>query len=87
MVLSRQPDMAHRLRSPEFEETLRRQLTHHRFDVVQLEGLELGPLLRLARALSPQSRIVYDAHNAEAALQWRTFRADLARPSRWPAAL
>jgi glycosyltransferase involved in cell wall biosynthesis len=87
LLTTNRPDMAHRLYSPLFEEKLRHLLQANRFDIVQVEGIELAPYIPTIRQASPQSKIVYDAHNAETELQRRTFLTDLRRPQRWPAAL
>lgn len=87
MATDRRPDMAHRLQSGLFDVMLRQFLMGERFDVVQVEGIELARAMPLVREVSPASKIVFDDHNAEAALQARAFRTDLAEPRRWPAAV
>lgn len=77
------PDMAHRLQSAPFDVSLRQFLTTEHFDVVQVEGIELARTIPVIRQVSPYSKIVFDDHNAEAALQYRAFRTDLAEPRRW----
>ncbi|MFO7680125.1 MAG: glycosyltransferase [Chloroflexota bacterium] len=86
MASTRLPDMAHRLYSAEFEAKLRQFLAENRFDVVQVEGIELARYMTTVRALSPQSKLVFDDHNAEAELQRRNMETDAAHPRRWPAA-
>ena len=86
MATDRRPDMAHRLQSGLFDVMLRQFLMGERFDVVQVEGIELARAMPLVREISPVSKIVFDDHNAEAALQARAFRTDLGEPRRWPAA-
>ena len=85
------PDMAHRLASPAFEDTLINLLAEHPFDVVQLEGIEMAPylpaLLDHARQTDHPPRLVFDEHNAEYVLQKRVFETDIRVPSRWPGAL
>jgi glycosyltransferase involved in cell wall biosynthesis len=87
LLVTRQPDMAKRLMSDAADAQLAAVVSRHDFDVAQFEGLEVAPLMALVSRLSPGIRLVYDAHNAESALQWRVFQADLRRPGRWPAAL
>ncbi len=87
LLFSRRPDMAHRLHTPALETALSQLLTRRRYDVVQIEGLELAQLLPQVRRLSPQSRIVLDNHNVETALQQRVLETDRRIPMRWPAAL
>lgn len=86
LVTDKRPDMAHRLQSPTFNETLAGLLTSEHFDIVQVEGIELAQSIALVRQLSPESRIVFDDHNAETELQRRAFQTDLRDPRRWPAA-
>jgi glycosyltransferase involved in cell wall biosynthesis len=90
LVSSRQPDMTHRLASAAFDQRLEAILRTDHFDIVQLEGIELARAITTTRRLSPASKIVFDAHNAETALQQRALLAglaDLRRPRRWPAAV
>jgi glycosyltransferase involved in cell wall biosynthesis len=86
LVSTRRPDMAHRLYSESFAAELRRLLAANRFDIVQVEGIELARYMGIIRAISPASKIVFDDHNAEAELQRRNFLTDLGNPRRWPAA-
>ena len=86
MLFSRQPDMAHRLNRPEFAAALRHLLAAQRFDLVQIEGIELAPFIRIVKEVSPDSKIIFDDHNAEAELQRRAFLTDLGTLRRWPAA-
>jgi polysaccharide biosynthesis protein PslH len=87
LLTSPLPDMAHRLRSIAFEVGLQQLLSRQRFDVVQIEGIELAWLIDLIREASPGSHIVFDNHNAESELQRRAFLTDLPHAGRWPAAL
>jgi len=66
---SMQPDLSLRLASDAFRERLTSLLRAERFDIVHIEGLELGTYLPVIREHQPSARIVYDAHNAEFALQ------------------
>ena len=86
LFTSRLPDMAHRLYSPAFDVALRRLLDETRFDIVQIEGIELARYMDSIRAASPDSRLVFDNHNAETALQRRNFETDKRNPRRWIAA-
>lgn len=87
MVTTRLPDMAHRLYSTDFDVKLRQLLVEKRFDIVQVEGIELARYISTIRAVSPASKIVFDDHNAEAELQRRNMETDAAIPKRWPAAV
>ena len=59
--------MAQRLWSPDFAETVWRQLRARQYDAVQAEGIEMARYLSMV----PPTRRVYDAHNAEFLLQRR----------------
>jgi len=86
LILSSQPDMALRLASPVFTARLAAWLETERFDVVQIEGIEMAPYLDTVASAPGQPLIVYDDHNAEYVLQERAFRSDLRQPSRAHAA-
>jgi glycosyltransferase involved in cell wall biosynthesis len=86
LLTSRQPDVALRLADAAFDQALAQVLRHHRFDVVQIEGIELARTIPAVRRLSPWSSIVFDNHNAETALQQRALLTDLRTPRRWLAA-
>lgn len=86
MLISRQPDMALRLASRTYDQQLRHWLAESRFDVVQIEGIELAPYVDTVRSASPAPLVVFDDHNCEYLLQQRTFLTDLYSPARWPAA-
>lgn len=88
-LLSPQPDMALRLAADAFEAALDQLLEADSFDVVQVEGIELGRYaleLRRRHRLPPTTALVFDDHNAEYVLQQRAFLTDLRQPRRWPAA-
>ncbi len=86
LLSSRTPDMGDRLRSTAFDLKLAELLAAGSFDVVQVEGIELARAIPQIRRNSPASRILFDDHNAETDLQYRTFLTDLRAPRRWPAA-
>lgn len=69
LALSGHPDLARRLETYEARDQLSRLLMAKRFDLIQFEGLEMAIFLPLARQLQPQAKLIYDAHNAEYALQ------------------
>jgi sugar transferase (PEP-CTERM/EpsH1 system associated) len=84
---SGQADMAERLWSPDFARAIRRVLETSRFDLVQVEGLELGRYIESVRRSHTELPVVYDAHNAEFAIQERAWRSDRQAPRRWAAAV
>ncbi|RME44144.1 MAG: glycosyl transferase family 1, partial [Chloroflexi bacterium] len=88
-LTSPQPDMALRLPSRQFLERLEAWVQDETFDVIQVEGIEMGPYalaLRQGRRLSTRTKLVFDDHNAEYVLQRRAFLTDVGQPTRWPAA-
>ncbi|MFW6042322.1 MAG: glycosyltransferase [Chloroflexota bacterium] len=87
LLMDPRPDMAHRLQSSAFDETLRKLLHTRAYDVAQVEGIELAAAMPRVRDEQPQCRIVFDDHNAEAELQYRAFLTDARQPARWPLAL
>lgn len=87
LALTQQPDLARRLESLAFRERLRDVLTNSRFDLIQFEGLEMAIYLTFARQLQPAARLIYDAHNAEHALQQAIADVESGSRSRLPAAL
>jgi glycosyltransferase involved in cell wall biosynthesis len=86
LLTTRQPDMAHRLFSPEFNGRLQHLLTKTHFDIVQIEGIELAQAMKVVRQANPKAKIVFDDHNAETELQRRNMFTDWHQPRRWPAA-
>jgi glycosyltransferase involved in cell wall biosynthesis len=100
LFLSPLPDMALRLPSAEFSTKLKAYLEHQKFDVVQIEGLEMAPHWMLGMRtrksdyrtgrLRPNLQYpmsIFDDHNAEYVLQQRAFETDVRQPRRWVAAL
>ncbi len=87
LLLSGQPDIARRLYSAEFDQRLAALVQAHRFDLIQFEGIEIACYLPSLQRSHPGARLIYDAFNAEAALQWVIFDVDRGEPQRWPAAI
>ncbi len=80
-LLSPWPDMALRLDSPAMHEHVARLVRETRYDVIQVEGIEMA---RYTLALqSPRPLLVFDDHNAEYLLQKRAFLTDVRQPRRW----
>ncbi|MCC7368063.1 MAG: glycosyltransferase [Chloroflexi bacterium] len=77
------PDMAYRRWSDGFAETLRTMLAQERYDIVQIEGIEMARYLPLARG----ARRVFSEHNVEYLLQQRAYLVDRTHPARLPKAL
>ena len=87
LLLTGQPDLARRLESPVFRDRLRQMLKSTRFDLIQFEGLEMAIYLPFVRQLQPIAKLVYDAHNAEFALQRAIAAVESSHRSRLAAAL
>lgn len=87
LVFTRQPDLARRLKSDVFAQMLEQLLSSTRFDLVQFEGLEMTGYLPRVKRLQPGTKLVYDAHNAEYALQRVFFEVDRENMRRLPAAV
>jgi glycosyltransferase involved in cell wall biosynthesis len=81
------PDLALRFESTAFRAALNRLLVQETFDVVEIEGLEMAIYAPLVRAAQPSAAVLYDAHNAEYALQEAIARVEKRSPRRIAAAL
>lgn len=81
------PDMALRLKSKIMREKLAALLREKKFDVIQIEGIEMAPYATDSSLVTRHSPIVFDDHNAEYALQRTAFQSDFRNPIRWHAAL
>jgi polysaccharide biosynthesis protein PslH len=80
-LLSPWPDMALRLDSPAMHAHMARLVRENRYDVIQVEGIEMA---RYALSLNlPRPLVVFDDHNAEYLLQKRAFLTDVRQPRRW----
>jgi glycosyltransferase involved in cell wall biosynthesis len=92
IVTNDMPDMSLRLQSDEIDGTITSLLASVEeggqgpFEIVQIEGIEMANVISTVKRASPDSKIVFDNHNAEYELQRRTFQADLKRIRRWPLA-
>ena len=91
------PDMALRLPSAEFRRKLAAFLEGERFDVVQVESIEMAPYAmddagwdtddRPFDSAQDRPLWVFDDYNAEYVLQQRAFETDVRHPRRWIGAL
>ncbi|HEX2987802.1 MAG TPA: glycosyltransferase [Chloroflexota bacterium] len=86
LALSPEPDLAFRLRSPEFESALRFMLSVWKYDAVQVEALEMATYLPVVRLFAPHAAVIFDAHNCEYLIQARAAAVDARLPSTWPKA-
>jgi glycosyltransferase involved in cell wall biosynthesis len=66
---------------------LTQSLVGRSYDVIQFEGIEMGPYLLQARSARGtgrfEPRLVFDDHNCEYLLQKRAFEADVRHPLHW----
>ena len=87
LFVTGQPDLARRFDDLPFRERLRDLLRQTRFDLIQFEGLEMAINLAYARQLQPSAKLIYDAHNAEYALQNVIANVEQVRRSRLAASI
>lgn len=83
LLFGGEPDIAVRLQDTQFAEELTRLLNSDAFDVVQVEGIEVAGYLRVVRTSLPDAKLIYDAFNAEAALQRIIAQIDASQPQKW----
>lgn len=83
LLLSREPDMARRLKSGAFSARLERLLAEQRYDAVHVAGIEMARYTPIARAVSPRTAVVFDDHNAEYLLQASAAAVDARQPFAW----
>lgn len=90
-LLSPLPDVALRLKSEATHRQLHRLLIRNSYNVIQVEGIEMGPYLLQVdegqRWQRDSSLLVFDDHNCEYLLQQRAFETDVRQPQRWIGAL
>jgi len=84
LAFSSLPDIAHRLASDAFTNELKRLLDSKRFDAMFIEGLELGRYLIELQPIN--TKVIFDAHNAEILIQLRAHKTDMENPRRFLAA-
>ncbi len=87
LLLSAEADIARRYFSTEFMDQLATWLTSTPFDLIQIENLEMTAYLPLIKQLQPDTPVIYDAHNAEYALQQRIYETERRSLARIPGAL
>ncbi|MEA2640145.1 MAG: polysaccharide biosynthesis protein PslH [Chloroflexota bacterium] len=80
------PDIAHRLDSGAYRSALWEMLEAERYDVIQIEGLEMMPYLGTTRS-QERAAVVYDAFNAEMYLQRTIWQTEFRDPRHWLGAL
>jgi len=86
-LLTGKPDMALRLEQDDSHTILQRMLEEEKYDLVQVEGIEMAPYgFQILQMDGPRPPVVFDNHNAEFLLQKRAAFIDLRYPERWYAA-
>jgi polysaccharide biosynthesis protein PslH len=83
LLTTKQPDLVQRTASEAMRERLGTLCTEQQFDA----RLEMATYLPYARAMKPRAKLIYDAFNAEYALQAVIAKIDQAQLKRLPAAL
>ncbi len=87
LALTNQPDIVQRMSSDDMRATLARQLRTQHYDAILFEGLEMATYLPFAKTLKTRTKLIYDAFNAEYALQRTIAHVDARNFRRLPAAL
>ncbi|GAB4572081.1 MAG: glycosyltransferase [Anaerolineae bacterium] len=86
-LLAGHADIARRFDSEAFREKLDHWLASQRFDLIQIENLEMTIYLPTIKVRQPDTPVIYDAHNAEYALQQRIFETERRSLAHLPGAL
>ena len=76
LLFTRRADMQRRTYTPAFRDRLKQALREQRFDLVQIESLEMAAYLPVIKAIQPDTPIIYDSFNAEFALQRSVYEAE-----------
>lgn len=87
LAFSNLPDLAMRLHSDAFRSRLMDILRSGHFDLIQFEGLEVAAYAPTIKQMGTSPFLIYDAHNAEFALQQIIAQIESERLSRLPATL
>jgi glycosyltransferase involved in cell wall biosynthesis len=87
LLLSTRADMQTRYYSPAYEGALTTLLSAERYDLIQIESLEMAVYLPVIRRCAGGSRAIYDSFNAEYDLQRVIFNTDLSSLRGLPGAL
>lgn len=87
LLLTDHADMTRRFYARQFVTALEAQLATTRYDLVQIESLEMAVYLPTIRKLNPAAQVIYDSFNAEFDLQRLIYQIDRRKLSRLPGAL
>ncbi|MBK9122246.1 MAG: glycosyltransferase [Chloroflexi bacterium] len=85
-LVTGRPDIASRLASDDYTNSLHDMLKHDTFDLVQAEGIEMAWTLAIVRDAAPSLKRVFDTFNAEYRLQRVISGIDASEFRRWPMA-
>lgn len=87
LLLTNLADMQRRYDSPLYAARLTALLQQERFDLIQIESLEMATYLSTIQHVQPHTPVIYDAFNAEYDLQRTIFRTECSNPRRIVGAL
>lgn len=87
LLFSGKADLVQRMASAEMSRKLRDLCRGGGYDVIQFEGIEMAVYLPEARSSGTRAKLIYDAFNAEYALQRMIAQVDAGMPRRLPAAV
>jgi polysaccharide biosynthesis protein PslH len=87
LLTTSKADIELRLASNEFEQKLISLLQNNNYDVIQFSGIELGSYLKTIQSNQSTAKVIYDALNAEAELQYVIYQIDRKNVKRLPVAI
>lgn len=87
LLLTRLADMQRRFDSPLYAAKLAQILKEQRFDLIQIESLEMAAYLPVIQRAQPGTPLIYDSFNAEFDLQRSIYLAERKNLRRLPGAL
>lgn len=87
LVTTSKADIELRLANDNFEQKLIDLLRNNSYDVIQFSGIELGSYLKTIQANQSTAKVIYDALNAEAELQYVIYQIDRKNIKRLPVAI
>jgi polysaccharide biosynthesis protein PslH len=87
LIASSEADLIQRMESAAMRAKLDELARTGGYDVIQFEGIEMALYLPHARAAGTRAKLIYDAFNAEYALQQMIAQVDAITPRRWLAAV
>lgn len=76
LLLTNLADMQRRADSPLYTARLEQLLSQQKFDLIQIESLEMAAYLNTIQRLQPKTPVIYDSFNAEFALQRTIYEAE-----------